>query len=204
MIVKVCGLREPENINNVVGAGADMLGFILFPPSPRFIGNDCNIPATPQGIDRVGVFVNELFETIESWAIKLKLTHIQLHGSESVELCKQLKQKGYKVIKSISIESHKDFDQCKIYDGVVDLLLFDTKCKSYGGSGMSFDWSLIDYYIGFTPFLLSGGITPDMHKSIKAIKHNKLAGIDVNSGFEIKPALKDTNKVEQFIKNIKQ
>ena len=202
MIVKVCGLRNAQNIEDICKLGVDMLGFILYPPSPRYVGESV-LPETKEQA-RVGVFVNEKMDNIIHQAQRIQLTHLQLHGNENVEECESLRSKGYKVIKSISVENADDVRKAQLYDGKVDILLFDTKCSEHGGSGKSFDWSLLNKYQGSTPFLLSGGITLQMADEINAINHPKFMGIDINSRFEIEPALKDINKIEKFLKNIKR
>ncbi len=201
MIVKVCGMRQSDNIADVVALGVDMIGFIFYPPSPRWAGESEAV--VTEGVDRVGVFVNEQEDIIEQMAQSYSLTHIQLHGKEGVELCRVLRAKGYKVIKAISISSKEDFEQSKIYDGEVDLMLFDTKCAGYGGSGVSFDWGMLSHYQGRTPFLLSGGITDCDMEAIKLIEHEMFVGVDLNSRFEIEPALKDIDKLDNFIKSIR-
>lgn len=199
MLVKVCGMREARNIDQVVELGVDMLGFIYYPRSPRYVA-DAVHPTTTQ---RVGVFVNDSFENITKIAQHGGLTHIQLHGSEGTELCDALSKEGLKVIKALSVAEAADFDQAQSYEGHVEMLLFDTKCKGYGGSGEQFDWSLLDNYNGSTPFMLSGGIDVDSADQIRAIKHPLLAGVDLNSRFEIAAALKDIDKLKTFIDRVR-
>ncbi len=201
MIVKVCGMRDGGNISDVISLGVDMVGFILYPPSPRYVvGRDV---VSTQGVDRVGVFVNEEFATIMQRAKEFSLSHIQLHGAESVEMCRAVSQAGYRVIKAVSISSPSDFDVAEQYDGEVDMMLFDTKCVGYGGSGESFDWSMLSLYRGATPFLLSGGIDVEDGDAINSIQHSAFAGVDLNSRFEDSPAVKNIEKLEKFIKSIR-
>ncbi len=199
MIIKVCGMREQQNIADLQTLNIDMIGFIFYEKSPRYVEN---APMT-KNLSRVGVFVNENAANITAIAIANKLTHLQLHGGESVETCLQLKQKGYKIIKAISIKESTDFLKAKEYEGAADYLLFDTKCEGYGGSGLSFDWSMLNNYKGNTPFLLSGGIKTEMAQSIKAISHPQFVGIDLNSGFEISPAYKDIKELTTFLNTIR-
>ncbi len=118
-------------------------------------------------------------------------------------MCRVLHEAGYKVIKAISISSKGDFQAAELYDGEVDLMLFDTKCDGYGGSGESFDWSMLSSYRGSTPFLLSGGITENDAQVIKSIEHEMFMGVDLNSRFEDTPAVKNINKLDNFIKSIR-
>jgi phosphoribosylanthranilate isomerase len=199
MIIKVCGLRDTENINQINQLDVDFMGFIFYPKSPRFV-NDKDIGAiASSNKHRVGVFVNEEYEVIIEKAHKLGLSHIQLHGNESSELSSKLKNTGLTIIKSLSISGKDDFRSTDDYSGKTDYFLFDTKCSGFGGSGKKFDWSLLGEYKGDIPFLLSGGLNPGSIDELKELGHPQFAGIDLNSGFEISPALKDIWKLKAFI-----
>ncbi|MFR9649138.1 MAG: phosphoribosylanthranilate isomerase [Rikenellaceae bacterium] len=201
MIVKVCGMRQRENIDDVVALGIDMIGFIFYSPSSRYVvGGEV---VKTDSVKRVGVFVNETIETMVKRAEEYSLDYIQLHGSESVEMCHLIKELNYKLIKAISISTADDFKKAQAYDGEVDVMLFDTKCDGYGGSGVSFDWSMLANYSGSTPFLLSGGITEDDAEAIKRIEHEMFMGVDLNSRFEDAPAVKNIEKLDKFIKEIR-
>ncbi len=201
MIVKVCGMREAENVAQVAALSPDLMGFILFDRSPRFV--ECVAPVTPQDVQRVGVFVNATMSYIAEMVKRHSLNVVQLHGSESVEMCRWAREQGLVVIKAISISSPSDMTLAVEYAGAVDYLLFDTKCAEHGGSGRRFDWTILDSYQGETPFLLSGGIDEDSAEEILAITHKRFAGVDLNSRFEISPALKDIAKLERFLEKIK-
>lgn len=190
-------MREAENVAEVARLGISMMGFIFFDRSARFVVDDA--PATPRGVERVGVFVNSSKEYILEIANRHKLTHIQLHGAESVDLCREIREHGFSVIKAISIASVADVEQTKIYDGEVDYLLFDTKCEGHGGSGRCFDWGVLNSYSGGTKFLLSGGIDETMADDVSKISHPQLVGVDLNSRFEDSPALKNVDKLKAFI-----
>lgn len=201
MIVKVCGMREPDNIRDVEALHPDMMGFICWEKSPRYVAA---VPSYLPKCHRVCVFVNQAASYVMQMTDSLKADYIQLHGSETPELCHELKQAtGLKIIKAISVSSIADIEKSKEYQGVADILLFDTKCASVGGSGVKFDWSILDSYSGTTPFLLSGGIGPDDAESILSIKHPMFAGVDLNSGFESSPAVKDISKLKKFITSIR-
>ena len=201
MIIKVCGMRDADNIEQVSTLKIDMMGFIFYAPSSRYITD--SIAHTPKGISRVGVFVDEDLQNILSIAAKNNLTHIQLHGNESIETCNLLRQANYTVIKAITVAAKEDILITQKYQGFVDVFLFDTKCSCQGGSGIRFDWKILDYYKSKTPFLLSGGINSDSAQEIKKIKHPMFIGVDLNSRFETQPAMKDTNKLKQFINDLK-
>ncbi len=199
--VKVCGMRQSDNIKAVEEAGADLIGFILYDRSPRFVSE---VPTyLPTKAERVGVFVDAGEDYIRDMAYNFSLSFVQLHGNETPELCETLREDGLNIIKALPVKSASDLDATKRYEGCCDYLLFDTKCDTYGGSGVTFDWKILDTYRGETPFLLSGGITPDHVESILAITHPLLYGVDLNSGFEIEPALKDAEKIKEFIDKLK-
>lgn len=200
MIVKVCGMREPGNIRDVEQTGADLMGFIFHPKSPRYVAAR---PAyLPKAQRRVGVFVNAPMEEILRKAREYSLDYIQLHGSESPEFCRQLKAAGLRVIRAIGVSSPADAERAAIYD-MADLMLFDTKTPQHGGSGRRFNWDALAAYGGRVPFLLSGGINPQSAGDILALTHPMMAGIDINSGFETAPAVKDAEAIRLFIQKIK-
>ena len=210
MIVKVCGMRDAENIREVEKMFKDlstfnsqlstfMMGFIFWPKSKRFVSER---PAyLPSQCKRVGVFVDEDIEQVKRIAEEFVLDFIQLHGSESPEYAQQLRD--WKVIKASNIATTEDLEATKPYEGIVDYFLFDTKAQLPGGSGEKFDWSVLEAYHGKTPFLLSGGIDPDDAGRVKAFHHPKCIGIDLNSRFELFPAHKDVVALRRFLHEIK-
>lgn len=200
MIVKVCGMRDSENIRAIEQTKADLMGFIFHPKSPRFVAS---LPEyMPKKQKRVGVFVNASLEQILAKAQKFSLEYIQLHGDEPPAFCSELKNRGLKVIRALRIANTDDIIRAESYN-MADLMIFDTKTELYGGSGKKFNWQLLENYKGCVPFLLSGGIRSDTFEEIKAFFHPQFAGIDLNSGFEISPALKDVGKLNNFIEKIK-
>lgn len=209
MRVKVCGMRSPQNIQAVARLEIDWMGFIFYERSPRAIPDD-QLPETlqlPAGrqIRRVGVFVDASAERIVSTCRRYGLDVVQLHGHESPELCHTLQKRGYGVIKALPIgDDPTDLAATAAYEGRVDYFLFDTRCAGYGGSGQAFDWSLLARYEGETSFLLSGGLRPESLGALRAFQHPRLAGIDLNSGFESAPGIKDVQRLRTFIKQLKQ
>ena len=198
-LVKVCGMREAENICEVEALGIDLMGFIFWPKSSRYVSER---PAyLPTNCKRVGVFVDEDIETVKRIADDYALDYIQLHGHELADYCAQLR--GFKLIKAFNIATTEDFKQTEPYTGIVDYFLFDTKGKSVGGNGEKFDWSVLSAYDDNTPFLLSGGIGPDdaevLTSHFSPLTSKKCAGIDLNSRFEQAPGLKDINKLKDFL-----
>ena len=178
-IIKVCGMREAENIQEIESLqDIDMLGFIFYPKSPRYV---YELPAyLPIHTHRVGVFVNEDKQIVSMYADRFGLNYVQLHGNESPEYCRSLYSMGIKIIKAFSISHPKDLKNVYKYEKVCDLFLFDTKCEQYGGSGNLFDWNILHTYNGLLPFLLSGGINSYSANALKEFKHPRLAGYDMN------------------------
>lgn len=204
-LIKVCGMREADNIRQVEALGIDWLGFIFWPKSSRFVHER---PAyLPANAKRVGVFVDADIEVVRETAAAYCLDIIQLHGKESPSYIKQLRSLCSDhvavIVKAFNIATPEDLIQTEPYEGITDYFLFDTKAKMVGGNGTQFDWTVLNDYQGNTPFILSGGIGPDDAEKVKAFHHPMLAGIDLNSRFETVPAHKDVNLLRTFIETIK-
>lgn len=204
MKIKVCGMKYPDNIKDLGTLPIDFMGMIFYPKSPRYVETltlpELNILS--KRIERVGVFVNAHMDFIMEMTNRYNLDLIQLHGNESPEFCKEL-NKTLPIIKAFSIANSSDIEQTKAYESLWGYFLFDTKTPQYGGSGQKFDWSVLETYIGKTPFFLSGGISIDDVNEIKKIKHPQFYGIDLNSKFEKEAGLKDISLLKQFIKEIR-
>jgi phosphoribosylanthranilate isomerase len=198
MIIKVCGMREADNIREVEMLGIDMMGFIFWPKSSRFASQRPDY--LPKKVKRVGVFVDEDPEQVKRLADDYDLDYIQLHGQESPSYIFQLG--GLHIIKVFNISTAEDLLQAQPYEGIVDYFLFDAKGKSVGGNGEKFNWDVLSAYNGSTPFLLSGGIGPDDATNVKAFHHPKCIGIDLNSRFELSPGFKDVAKLKEFMFNL--
>jgi len=206
MLIKICGMRSPENIKAVSLLKPDMMGFIFYPKSPRYAEPlDVQLlEALPSTIKKIGVFVNESLENILTIMYKYKLDGAQLHGAEMTGICSELKSVGYIVIKAFPIAEAYNFKVTKVYEGTCDYFLFDTKTEAYGGSGIKFNWKMLDEYTGKTPFLLSGGIAADDAEAILKIVHPQFAGIDLNSKFEVSPGLKKVELLNEFLSEFKR
>lgn len=222
--IKVCGMRDADNVRAVAALDIDFLGFIFYPKSPRYAQKA--VPETelmtntatasrrndmvmrkPQ---RVGVFVDETPQAIIAHIHNDQLDYVQLHGHELPEMIDHLKRAvisdnhhSLKVIKAFSISKPDDLLQTKAYEGVADLFLFDTPTESYGGSGKKFDWQMLQAYDGHTPFLLSGGIGPEDTDRIRTFEHPQCIGIDLNSRFETAPGIKDVEALRRFTENLR-
>jgi phosphoribosylanthranilate isomerase len=203
MKIKVCGMKEPENIRRLAKLPVDFMGLIFYPKSPRYAGNllPDALSVLPESAKKVGVFVNEQPEVVLAHIEKYRLDYVQLHGDESVETCRIIRKKC-SVIKAFSISEEVDLEKTNDYQEVCDFVLFDTKTSQYGGSGQQFDWTILDAYKGTRPFFLSGGISTNNSAEIQKIAHPLLYGIDLNSKFETAPSVKDIERLEEFISTI--
>lgn len=199
-------MREPDNIRVVACLPLTWMGFIFYEPSPRYAGKlDKDVlDAISPDIKKTGVFVNENLATILLLVRKYGLQAVQLHGKETPHFCQQLKQHNIEVIKAFSVASVSDLEVVAAYDACCDYFLFDTKTPLYGGSGVQYNWSILDCYHGTTPFFISGGIGEGDALRICAFTHPLLAGIDLNSRFETVPGHKDVQKLRLFIESIKK
>lgn len=211
MKLKICGMKYQDNMTAISQLQPDYLGFIFYKKSSRFF--DTGIPEIPKNIKKTGVFVNASQEEILKKVQLYDLQAIQLHGSESVEFCKELKENistslnvRLEIIKVFSIKDEFDFTVLKPYETIVDYFLFDTKGKLPGGNGVAFDWTVLENYPSKKPFFLSGGIgletIPKLEAFLKSKASSYCHALDINSKFEIVPGLKDIEKLERFKKVI--
>lgn len=204
MLIKICGMREPDNIRAVASLRPDMMGFVFYPFSPRYAGKleGKTVAALPEKIERVGVFVNENPEGLMKITERYGIHTIQLHGDETPECCRLYRNRGYKVIKALGIETEEDLCRTSDYTADCDLLLFDTRSQLYGGTGQAFDWEILKEYRGKIPFLLSGGISEQSSGELGQFRHPCFAGIDLNSRFETIPGRKDTERLSRFLHSL--
>ncbi len=195
--LKVCGMRDQDNVQELIKLSPDFIGFIFHEGSPR---NIIEFPGIniPESIHKTGVFVNKSVNYILSVCKDHNLNCVQLHGQESPNICKRIKSEGLKVIKAFNIRKDFDFSILGVYENSCDYLLFDAFGKYPGGNNITFDWDIFQDYNGTTPFLLSGGIKPELLDKIKAISHKNFAGVDINSGFEVQPGLKNIELIKKF------
>lgn len=195
-------MRSADNIRQVESLGIDMMGFICWEKSSRHVADT---PTYLPACERVGVFVDASLEYIVERAKALRLTRLQLHGNEDTVFCECVsKATGLPITKALSIHSAEDVARYQSYDAseAVDLFLFDTKCACVGGSGEQFDWDVLNNYKGSKPFLLAGGIGPEDAPRVMNYRHPRFAGIDINSRFELSPAMKDVNLLNKFMQEI--
>ncbi|SHK95576.1 phosphoribosylanthranilate isomerase [Myroides odoratimimus] len=203
--IKICGMFDIENINSVGQEHIDMMGFIFYPKSKRYLSRDINkaVDNLPHHIQKVGVFVNATREEIEQRIKQYKLDYVQLHGNESPEDCAYYKEQGIKVIKAFSIGTAEDLSQLEQYEPYCDLFVFDTPTPQHGGSGLSFDWRVLQHYQASTPYLLSGGLGLHNIQSALLLRDTRLAGFDLNSKLENDQHHKDITLVKELVKKIR-
>ena len=214
MKLKVCGMKN--NISEVAELAPDYLGFIFWEPSPRFM--DTTMPALPDAIKKVGVFVNASPSEILHRTLNFQLDLIQLHGDESPAFCKNLiellgdnlteKNDRPGLIKVFAVKDSFNFEELKPFELYCDFFLFDTKGKLPGGNGYAFDWKVLEEYPSEKPFFLSGGIglaeVPKLKAFLKSKAAAKCHALDVNSRFEIKAGQKSTDQLKLFMKMKKE
>ncbi len=213
MIIKVCGMREPDNIRQLLDLKPDYLGFIFYAHSKRFVGD---LPADAMSsiftsTKKTGVFVNETMDAMADKVIKYDLDAVQMHGDESAEFCRSFRkflsnmqtEKNVEIIKAFGVSDEFDFGILASYEDFVDYFLFDTKTTDHGGSGVSFDWNILENYHGRKPYFLSGGLSPDNIHGIKGIKDMRFYGVDLNSRFEIDAGVKDIERLRSVFERIR-
>ncbi|GAB3182484.1 phosphoribosylanthranilate isomerase [Telluribacter humicola] len=207
MKIKVCGMREKANIEQLVSLQPDFIGFIFYDKSPRYIGEELDeefVRSIPKSIKKVGVFVNANPGYIQTMVKRFDLQYVQLHGNELPDICRIIRQKGVNIIKAFQVDENFNFAMLNNYKPFCDMFLFDTKGANFGGNGTAFDWSLLRKYDNEKPFLLSGGISLDnIEQVIELSRSQRIYGIDVNSQFEREAGLKDIDRVGQLISKIR-
>lgn len=206
MEIKVCGMRELENIQQLAQEiRPDWMGLIFYAKSPRFVADDIDLSLFNLPISKVGVFVNESEEEILRKAAAFNLKAIQLHGQESVEFVAGLSKKNsLEIWKVVSVNKEIDWESLRGYLPFVSKFLFDTASPKHGGTGKKFDWSILETYPFDKGFLLSGGIDEDSWEEILefAALNPMMQGVDLNSKFEDYPALKNIEKLKNFIQHL--
>jgi len=199
MKLKVCGMRDPENVRQLYDQiNPDWMGLIFYPLSPRYVDDIYADALKDIPITKVGVFVDVDWREIQDKVSAFALSILQLHGKESADQVKRIKEQiGLPIIKVISVNDKMDWKELEAYLPYVDYFLFDTFTQAYGGSGKTFNWELLLGYPYEKPFLLSGGISLEHVELITGLlpKIPQMAGIDVNSKFEIEPGLKDIDMI---------
>jgi phosphoribosylanthranilate isomerase len=203
--VKICGLSTLESVAAAALGGAKFAGFVFYPPSPRNLSPEQAAPlaaGVPSGISRVGVFVDPEDELLERVLAKAPLDLIQLHGEESPERVEAIKRKfGKQAIKAIKISSEADLGEAARYFAAADWLMFDARPPKEsarpGGNALAFDWELLRQRRWPLPWMLSGGLNPG--NLGEAMRISGATAVDVSSGVESRPGVKDTAKIREFL-----
>ncbi|RZK81266.1 MAG: phosphoribosylanthranilate isomerase [Pedobacter sp.] len=201
--LKICGMKIPENIKRVSDLQPDYMGFIFYSGSKRYVEDlpPAQLLDLPEGVKRVGVFVDETLDEVVRIKENYHLQGLQLHGNETPIYCMSLKSKlsdDTLIIKAFGVDEDFDFASLSSYQGMVDYFLFDTQTPDHGGSGRTFNWQLLEHYTLNVPYFLSGGIGPEQVEELRKIDDDRLYAIDVNSRFETEPGLKDIDKLKDF------
>ncbi|WP_417795374.1 phosphoribosylanthranilate isomerase [Terasakiella pusilla] len=210
-LVKICGLKTPEDAHVAIQAGADYLGCVFFPPSPR------NVDATTAAevfdmigdadVERVGLFVDPSDDELMAVLNHARLDVIQLHGKESPARVEEVRQTfALPVMKALAIETKEDVIAAKAYDGVADLLLFDAKppkgATRPGGNAIAFDWNLLKGTDWSVPWMLAGGLTVANVKD--AVAQSGAKAVDVSSGVEAEKGVKSPELIQAFLDAVKE
>lgn len=202
--VKICGLNDEDAIDAALEAGADYLGFVFFAKSPRAVTAEQAAELTQfiEGAEKVGLFVDPDDALLDEVTSHLRLDLLQFHGSETPERLAQVRAEyGVPVMKVIPVATKDDLATAEAFVDVVDMLLFDAKppkgADLPGGNAVSFDWSILNGFTCKVPWMLAGGLTPA--NVADAIKATGAAAVDVSSGVETSPGVKDPAKIAAFI-----
>ncbi|WP_205503092.1 phosphoribosylanthranilate isomerase [Rufibacter psychrotolerans] len=203
--IKVCGMKYRQNLQDLLLLQPDYVGFIFYDKSPRCIAEqeavfDLDFPIQAQ---KVGVFVDEAVPVIREKASQGGLQVVQLHGHETPQTCRVLKEAGLVVMKAFRVGTDFDFAPLQAYAASVDFFLFDASGASPGGNGVRFNWELLQKYSLEVPYFLSGGIDLMHAAEIKALRLPHLYGVDLNSKFEVQPGLKDVPRLKQFVEELR-
>lgn len=207
MKIKICGMKFPKNILEIGALQPDFMGFIFYPKSKRFVGDNFSsksLEKLPSTIEKVAVFVNENVNQIIEIQKQFSFDFVQLHGNETVAECEILKENNIKIIKVFSVDNYFNFNDVVAYENVCDYFLFDTKTPKYGGSGKTFDWELLENYTLSKPFILSGGLSIHNIGKIKYANYPMLVGLDFNSRLEDSNTKKITEEVSELIEKIRR
>ncbi len=202
MRIKVCGMRDAHNIEQLLELQPDYMGFIFYEKSARNVADELDevlLKSFPKTTKKVGVFVNASAITILEKVKKYQLDYVQLHGEELPNFCKDLQLKGINIIKAFSLDENFNFAQLNNYKPWCDFFLFDAKGQNRGGNGITFDWSILERYDNEKPIFLAGGIDLENAEEAFNMTGLKMHAIDINSRFELSPAMKNIEKVQELM-----
>ena len=207
MRVKICGITKPDQGKAIASIGANALGFICVPASPRYVTSQQILAVTElisDNVECIGVFANSTIAQIDQVVAEGGLTGVQLHGDESPDFCAQLRQVLPKVeiIKALRVKNSQALEEANIYTSYVDTLLLDAyHPQQLGGTGKTLDWQTLREFKPKCSWLLAGGLTTG--NILEALSQVKPNGIDLSSGVERNPGDKDLDKVSQLFEQLK-
>ncbi len=205
--IKMCGITRLKDVEAGVAAGLDAMGFIFYKKSPRNVEPDfvrSVIAGMPPFVDCVGVFVDRDREEVEEIVEYCGLSHAQLHGTEDPKYCERVERfvSPCRVIKAFRVGAESKRSDFSPYDNSAHGYLLDTYVKgSAGGTGATFDWGIIESLALQRPMILAGGLSPE--NVVESIRSVAPFGVDVNSGVEIEPGVKDHAKLAAFVRNVR-
>jgi len=208
--VKICGITKVEQGIAIARLGAQSLGFICVPASPRYVSPETIrliVEQLPENVDRIGVFANTTIDNICQVVAESNLTGVQLHGDETAEYCDRLREflPGIEMIKALRVKTSETLDTAAVYATHVDTLLLDAyHPEQLGGTGKTLDWQMLAEFRPSCPWLLAGGLRPDnVLSAIASLSDNNFSGVDLSSGVEIAPGDKDLTKVAKLFEQLK-
>jgi phosphoribosylanthranilate isomerase len=209
MRIKVCGMTQPDQVEQLAGLGVSFAGFIFYPKSPRYVFKHMTTTQIRKenSVNKVGVFVNSTIEEVLHMVDECRLHMVQLHGDENPKYCEKIAD-YVSVVKAFRLSENDSVEwMIRPYMDVCDMFMFDTMGAGYGGTGKKFDWGVLkDQTIG-KPFFLSGGIEPGDEQKLLQFSEDPVAkalfAVDINSKFEVSPGIKDMDKVRSFAENLK-
>lgn len=201
--IKICGLKHPDNIREVMALQPDYIGFICYPGSKRFVDKlNPNWVNGLKGVKKTGVFVNADIHDVKAAIEQYGFQAIQLHGVETPAYCASLKNPGVEIIKAFGVNEQFDWTTTNAYENVADYYLFDTKSDQHGGTGKHFNWALLEGYTGTKSFFLSGGISAENIANALQLSDDRLYALDLNSRFETTPGTKDIALLRNTLQTI--
>jgi len=208
---KICGLNTQESVAAAVSGGADFIGIVFYPPSPRYVPPEqaaALIRTLPSSVTSVGLFADASDDVISESLKSVRLDMLQLHGNESPDRVRELREMfGRKTIKAIKVETAADVEAAGVYDDSADWLLFDAKPPKDmtgalpGGNALAFDWHLLEDRSWKKPWMLSGGL--NVENVVEAISISGATAVDVSSGVEDQPGFKNPSMIATFLSTIK-
>jgi phosphoribosylanthranilate isomerase len=208
MRIKVCGMTQLEQVDQLAEMGVTFAGFIFYPKSPRYVFKNMTTTQIRKenNINKVGVFVNATVEEVLHMVDECRLHMVQLHGDETPKFCEKIAD-YVSVVKAFRLSDNDNIEwMTRPYMEMCDMFMFDTMGAGYGGTGKKFEWDMLKQTVIGKPFFLSGGIEPGDEERLKTFSAEPVAkalfAIDINSRFEVSPGIKDMDRIKEFVKNL--